>query len=106
MCTISYFVKSGELRLGGTLRIRTAGADEENGFWDGDCEIAPNDPDYTFWLWLRQRLKRHWFGPEGISKEEVERYREEFRKEPLDHRNQAKTLSAQGMNCKQTSSSE
>jgi hypothetical protein len=81
MNTICYFVKSGELRPGGTLRIRTAGTDEE-GFWDGYHEVAPDDPDYKFWLWLKQRLKRRWFGPAGIREEEVERYREEFRKEP------------------------
>jgi hypothetical protein len=81
MNTISYFVKSAELRPSGVLRIRTAGGTDEGEFWDGYLEVAPDHPDYKFWLWLKQRLKRRWFGPEGIRKEEVERYREEFRKE-------------------------
>lgn len=81
MRTTSYFVKSAEFRQGGVLRVRTAGADDEHGLWDGYREVAPQDPDYTFWLWLHRRLKRRWFGPEGISEEAVEQYREEFRHE-------------------------
>ena len=67
MSTTSYFVKSAEIRADGVLRIRTAGADDEIGLWDGYHEVAPNDPDYRFWLWLQRRLKRRWFGPAGIS---------------------------------------
>jgi len=81
MSAISYFVKNAELRADGVLRIRTAGADDEIGLWDGYHEFAPGDPDYKFWLWLQRRLKRQWFGPAGISEEAVAQYRDEFRHE-------------------------
>lgn len=77
---IFYFVHNAEVRDGGVLRIGTGGSDGDN-FFDGYYEVAPEDPDYRFWLWLRQRQKPHWyqFGPvSGLDGETIAELREQY----------------------------
>jgi hypothetical protein len=78
MSSCCYFVKDAEIRPDGVLRIRTAGVDG-GALWDGDFEVAPGDQEYEFWLWLKRRLARRWFGPAGVDEQAIAKYREEFK---------------------------
>ena len=81
--TIYYFVHDAKLLEDGVLRVRTGGYDG-NCLFDGVHDVAPESPNYSFWLWLKARRKRRWFqlGPiGGLDEQAVAKCRQEYERE-------------------------
>jgi len=80
---IYYFAYNAELRPDGVLRVTTAGSDA-NSLWDGFYDVTPDNPDYEFWLWLKQREKPRWYqfrAGRGLDEQAILKYREEYNRE-------------------------
>ena len=75
-----YFVSDAELLEEGVLRVRWCGLNGDR-LATGDYDILPDNPDYKFWLWLTQRLKRRWYqigALSGVDDEDIAKYRLEY----------------------------
>lgn len=75
-----YFVHDAEVLEDGVLRVGWCGS-EEYALTTGVYEIAPDNPEYKFWLWLKERHKRRWYqlGPiAGLNPDAVARHRQEY----------------------------
>lgn len=78
-----YFVHDAKLREDGVLRVRFSGSDGGR-LVDGVHEVAPDSPDYGFWLCLRERRQRRWFefGPiSGLDEQTIAQFRQEYEHE-------------------------
>jgi len=73
-----------EFLTDGTLRIRTSGY-TGSGHFSGKHDVAPDSPDFSFWLWLindRKPMRRLRSGEKEFAHvhgSELEALREEYR---------------------------
>ena len=75
-----YFVSDAQVLEDGTLRVDWCGT-TETAFCTGFKDILPDSPDYKFWLWLTQKLKRRWYqigALPGLKEEAIAKFRQEY----------------------------
>jgi hypothetical protein len=75
-----YFVHDAKVLEDGILRVGWCGMSGDC-LSTGDYDISPDSPDYKFWLWLTQRLKRRWYqigALSGLDEQAVAKYRQEY----------------------------
>ena len=88
-----YFVHDAKVLEDGVLRVPWCGTNADS-LLTGYFDISPGSPDYSFWLWLKERQKQPWYrlGPvSGLKEEAIARYREEYALAPSAPRSSQKT---------------
>ena len=77
-----YFPYDAELLDDGVLRVRCCGTDESR-LLTGVYDVSPENPDYKFWLWLKERRPKRWFrlGPTvgiGMDEQTITQFRQQY----------------------------
>ncbi len=78
-----YFPYDAEMLEGGVLRVEWCGTDGHN-LCTGVYEVSPDNPDYKFWLWLRDRRPKRWLrlAPTvGMNEQTVAQFRQQYEQE-------------------------
>jgi hypothetical protein len=75
-----YFPYDAELLEDGVLRVHWCGTDESS-LLTGVYDVSPDNPDYKFWLWLKEGRPKRWFrlAPTvGMDEQTITQFRQQY----------------------------